>query len=126
MSPFDRAHTTFYSTLIETMRLSCNSGVFPAGLSRVCANWNITTRRCGTLNTITVADYYYHIPAKACFLGFWFVIVLTKRKIWKNPKCRCFSWFLPRDVRLCIRGTSHGPVSVGLSVSLSVRHQSEF
>ena len=23
MSPFDRAHTTSYSTLIETMRLSC-------------------------------------------------------------------------------------------------------
>jgi len=23
MSPFDRARTTFYSTLIETMRLSC-------------------------------------------------------------------------------------------------------
>ena len=23
MSPFDRAHTTAYSTLIETMRLSC-------------------------------------------------------------------------------------------------------
>jgi len=23
VSPFDRAHTTFYSTLIETMRLSC-------------------------------------------------------------------------------------------------------
>ena len=23
MSPFDRAHTTFYSALIETMRLSC-------------------------------------------------------------------------------------------------------
>ena len=23
MSPFDRAHKTFYSTLIETMRLSC-------------------------------------------------------------------------------------------------------
>jgi len=23
MSPFDRSHTTFYSTLIETMRLSC-------------------------------------------------------------------------------------------------------
>jgi len=27
---------------------------------------------------------------------------------------------------LCIRGTSHGPVSVRLSVRLSVRHKSEF
>jgi len=25
MSPFDRAHTTSYSTLIETMRLSCTN-----------------------------------------------------------------------------------------------------
>jgi len=27
---------------------------------------------------------------------------------------------------LCIRGTSHGPVSVSLSVRLSVRHKSVF
>ena len=30
MSPFDRAHTTSYSTVIETMRLSCT--VFEIGL----------------------------------------------------------------------------------------------
>jgi len=33
MSPFDRAHTTSYSTLIETMRLSC--AVFESYLSKV-------------------------------------------------------------------------------------------
>ena len=36
MSPFDRAHTTSYSTLIETMRLSCTVFEIIAGyLSKV-------------------------------------------------------------------------------------------
>ena len=35
MSPFDRAHTTSYSTLIETMRLSCTVFEIVSYLSKV-------------------------------------------------------------------------------------------
>ena len=49
MSPFDREHTTFYSTLIETMRLSCTvftarsyaSAVLAMGL---CPCQSVTSR----------------------------------------------------------------------------------
>jgi len=54
MSPFDRAHTTSYSTLIETMRLSCTVYRFyramlcirgtPHGPVSVCLCLSVTSR----------------------------------------------------------------------------------
>ena len=57
MSPFDSAHTTSYSTFIETMRLSCTvftarcyaSAVLAMGLCDVCLCLSVRLSQVGVL-----------------------------------------------------------------------------
>ena len=52
MSPFDRAHTTSYSTLIETMRLSS-----PRQVDRVVNNTGYCRRRQSSLLTTPIDSH---------------------------------------------------------------------
>ena len=122
--PFVAVMDCLWHYISEEIEWWCNKSDFLKRLNAFyCVIWTRNCCHCCWLLFSSSFLWLSHHVTVSSIAHFWHLQSASRH--WLSVFCNLrYSYFY--RAMLCIRGTSHGPVSVRLSVCLSVRHKSVF